>query len=187
MENTSLVPTVQQTATELEHGSIKSLIPTASKELVTAFVRHNLVGLRLQQAHEICNYYSVRPGNLVKWMDDGLSLNRIKECLEVREVTSILSVSLIGKFLDGIDFQSSLPIDMLDAFNDVVKGLRMKQPWHYLMHRIEEMFNANVLAAYQMCLQDSEHFALVIQCKEDYMDGKCWSINDLLYPEGMEN
>lgn len=187
MTDASIVPVNRASSDELETSSIRSLIPNASKRLVANLRRLKLTGVSLKRALDVCSHYSVRPNSLVRWMDEGMSVARIEECLEVREATEISSVILIDKFLGSFNFKSQLPIDMLDAFNDIVKGFDMKSPWHYLMHRIDEIFDGDVLEAYRMCLEDPEQFALIMKRKGDYLQGRSQSVRSMLDPNELED
>lgn len=131
-----------------------------------------LVEAQLSRAVEMVLYHGTSLAHIVRWREDGLTLDEIEYCLNLRDNYDFsMSVPLIKWYLDGagfhapepgyeevesIGFGAIGPEVIVDFFQEVAERVGGTYPHHRIMHFIEENLGGDVMKAYSMGIDKME-------------------------------
>jgi len=116
----------------------------------------------IKKALEIQRYYGTTPASIAKWVESGLTLQKVELCLHIRATYGIekATVPLIAFFVEGAAFQIEENAEALfEAFEEVSAEFGGEFPMHRLKRKIEEIYGGDVLHAYHEAIEDPRGFA----------------------------
>jgi len=157
---------------------VRQVAPKASLKLVRRCLKAGLDEERgLKRALALIAVHRTSLPAILEWLENGITLERLETCLAIRRQYHVRdSVRLIDRCVEAIGFHerhltgvNPNLLEVFETFQDVLSKLGGMFPAHRLLHRIDEAFNGDILAAYRMALDDEAGFVQVVKGRRDTM------------------
>lgn len=141
-------------------------------QLLAKCEKVGLVGAELSRAVSLVLHHNSSLQHIVRWRQDGLSLDDIQHCLNIRDDYGFsMSVPLIKWYLEGarfrfpetgfedvesVGFGAIGPEVIIDFFQEIAERIGGEFPHHRIMHFIEEHLGGDVMVAYDLGVESLE-------------------------------
>jgi hypothetical protein len=154
---------------------IRQIMPKATKKFALRCQKAGMDNGEIENAIELVDRYEETTlPFIVKWRENGMSLDRIETCLEIRETCPGGTVKLINKYINKIDMVMTESV--IGVFETLVEAAN-KFPGifnqHFLLHRIEELMDGDIMTAYQIAIDDPEGLIKMLKRKRDILHVLC--------------
>ena len=153
-----------RTSTIVVADTVKAELARAGVQdnLISRYVSLGLTDQRLEQAKDICATHSVRDTTLLRWLEDGVTLERVSVCLSVKGLLDeeTASVPLLNNIANALGMnESSLNSDesiaeCIDDIYAVFESNNWRFPLHTLYHRIDERMGGDWRTALYLANND---------------------------------
>lgn len=156
----------------LSDQSLARLKRKPKEQLLAKCQKVGLIEAQLSRAVDMVLYHETSLQHIVRWREDGLTLDEIEYCLNIRDNCGFaMSIPLIKWYLDGagfhapepgyeevesIGFGAIGPEVIVDFFQEVAERVGGTYPHHRIMHFIEENLGGDVMKAYSMGIDKME-------------------------------
>lgn len=156
---------------------IRTIVPSASPDKIAKLIsRSSKVGItnseQINEAIMVCRTYKKSFSNLLKWMETGLALTDVTQCIEYSDKLPEFTITMVCTYFKKIDFRVNFPDTVMETFSDFFSYLEGRYPANRLLHIIEDRFSDDILAAYHMAVDDPHRFIAILE-------GRTFSTSDI--------
>lgn len=144
---------------------LKESLADGSTKLALRCQRVGITTSNIDEVVAIASVYKTNVYSIVSMMEDGMTLKRAEQCLEIRQAMPNFTMRLINRYLEAFNFQVTPMEEVLDLFEEVANRIGGKYPLHRVFHTVEEIFDGDFHKAYSMAIEDIDSFVCDIKTK----------------------
>lgn len=172
--------------------AIQAILPDADKASIERCLETGLTRAELLLAARVVNQYGTTFRSIARYIRQGMDLETIQECFEIQGAfpEANLSIPKIHQYLELIKFSTESVEAVLDAIREIWRycktRLRSRFPAHWLFHRIDEVFDGDIVLLYHLWL-DNEKLTIDIILEKQSMAARSQLMGySLTHPEEVE-
>lgn len=159
---------------------LKDTLKTDSTALAIRCQHVGITSSNIDEVIDMVQEYNSSVSSIVSLMEDGLTLNRVQQCLDISRSMPNFTIRLVNRYLEELNLQITDPAEIMSVFEEVCHHLeatyktkRKHYPAHQIWHAIDEVFEGDIHQAYQLAVEDMDQFVRTISTKakvHDYGD-----------------
>lgn len=144
---------------------LKDSLADGSSRLAIRCQRVGITTSNIDEVVAIAEAYKANVNSIVSMMEDGMTLKRTEECLQIRQMMPNFTMRLINRYLDEFNFQVTPMEEVLELFEEAAARIGGRFPLHRIFHAVEEVFGGDFHMAYSRAVEDIDGFVRDITSK----------------------
>lgn len=157
---------------------LRQILPRTKDAFLIRCLKAGLDEESLPQAKDLAELHRANLSSIVRWLEEGASLEKIQTALELRDQYPGATTKILLQVYEAAAIQMVPLSEFLAPFEEILEGLRSHSPFNWLVYYIVNSLEGDWQLAHQMATDNPPAFTLLVLGKIDRMTFDRLTIGD---------